>query len=184
MARSCSPRVTWTIPEQERELIEAFRRELDAGMWAAVPTEHARRAPPGRARQELRRGAARRRARDLLPARRRRRALQPLSADGRSRSGTAAVVLVVLVWELARPTAMRALARARERVAPSAASERGRRGYDPGRERRAEQRARELLRSCVVGARVGDVQRARADPASTGPVAAPRPRGRAPPTRT
>jgi hypothetical protein len=27
------------VPEQERELIEAFRRELDAGMWAAVPTE-------------------------------------------------------------------------------------------------------------------------------------------------
>jgi hypothetical protein len=27
------------LPEQERELIEAFRRELDAGMWAAVPTE-------------------------------------------------------------------------------------------------------------------------------------------------
>ena len=27
------------MPEQERELIEAFRRELDAGMWAAVPTE-------------------------------------------------------------------------------------------------------------------------------------------------
>jgi hypothetical protein len=26
-------------PEQERELIEAFRRELDAGMWAAVPSE-------------------------------------------------------------------------------------------------------------------------------------------------
>jgi hypothetical protein len=29
------------VPEQERELIEAFRRELDAGMWAAVPTESA-----------------------------------------------------------------------------------------------------------------------------------------------
>jgi hypothetical protein len=28
-------------PEQERELIEAFRRELDSGMWAAVPTESA-----------------------------------------------------------------------------------------------------------------------------------------------
>jgi hypothetical protein len=28
-------------PEQERELIEAFRRELDSGMWAAVPTETA-----------------------------------------------------------------------------------------------------------------------------------------------
>ncbi len=27
------------VPEQERELIEAFRRELDAGMWAAVPTQ-------------------------------------------------------------------------------------------------------------------------------------------------
>jgi hypothetical protein len=27
------------IPEQEAELIEAFRRELDAGMWAAVPTK-------------------------------------------------------------------------------------------------------------------------------------------------
>jgi hypothetical protein len=27
------------VPEQAAELIEAFRRELDAGMWAAVPTE-------------------------------------------------------------------------------------------------------------------------------------------------
>lgn len=27
------------VPAQERELIEAFRRELDAGMWAAVPTQ-------------------------------------------------------------------------------------------------------------------------------------------------
>jgi len=27
------------VAEEERELIEAFRRELDAGMWAAVPTE-------------------------------------------------------------------------------------------------------------------------------------------------
>lgn len=26
------------VPEQERELIEAFRAQLDAGMWAAVPT--------------------------------------------------------------------------------------------------------------------------------------------------
>jgi hypothetical protein len=61
--------------------------------------------------------------------------------------GTAAVVLVVLLWELARPTAMRTLRGARESL--------GRRrnlatiGYDPGRERRAEQRARELLCSCV-----------------------------------
>jgi len=27
------------VAEDERRLIEAFRRELDSGMWAAVPTE-------------------------------------------------------------------------------------------------------------------------------------------------
>jgi len=61
--------------------------------------------------------------------------------------GTATVVLVVLLWELARPTVMGTLSRARKAFA-----ERDREtgaGYDPGRERRAEQRARELLRSCV-----------------------------------
>ncbi len=26
------------VPEQEQELIDAFRRQLDEGMWAAVPT--------------------------------------------------------------------------------------------------------------------------------------------------
>jgi hypothetical protein len=26
------------VPEQEQELVEAFRAQLDAGMWAAVPT--------------------------------------------------------------------------------------------------------------------------------------------------
>lgn len=29
------------LPEQERELIEAFRAQLDEGMWAAVPTSRA-----------------------------------------------------------------------------------------------------------------------------------------------
>lgn len=61
---------------------------------------------------------------------------------------TAGIVLVVLVWELARPTVLRTLAHARSawraRRVPRALG-----GYDPGRERRAEQRARELLRSCV-----------------------------------
>ena len=37
------------VPEQEAELIEAFRRELDAGMWAAVPT----RSSAGRREAEL-----------------------------------------------------------------------------------------------------------------------------------
>jgi hypothetical protein len=62
--------------------------------------------------------------------------------------GTAAVVLVVLVWELVRPSLKRFVVRRRELWAA-----RRRRaltlGYDPGRERRAEQRARALLRSCV-----------------------------------
>jgi hypothetical protein len=62
--------------------------------------------------------------------------------------GTAAVVLVVLLWELARPTLKRTLARV---GLLWQAHRRGREpaGYDPGRERRAEQRARALLRSCV-----------------------------------
>jgi hypothetical protein len=37
------------VPEQERELIEAFRRQLDLGMWAAVPTT----ASGGRREAEL-----------------------------------------------------------------------------------------------------------------------------------
>jgi hypothetical protein len=62
--------------------------------------------------------------------------------------GTAAVVLVVLLWELARPHLKTLLLRARELAAarrrgPAALA------YDPGRERRAEQRARTLLQSCV-----------------------------------
>ncbi len=62
--------------------------------------------------------------------------------------GTAAIVLVVLLWELNRPGLEGAVRRlrtsweSRRRGAAPA-------GYDPGRERRAEQRARTLLRSCV-----------------------------------
>jgi len=62
--------------------------------------------------------------------------------------GTAAVVLVVLLWELVRPVLARSLARARARWSKRASAS-PLDGYDPGRERRAEQRARELLRSCV-----------------------------------
>jgi hypothetical protein len=35
------------VREDERELIAEFRRQLDEGMWAAVPTER-----PGSARRE------------------------------------------------------------------------------------------------------------------------------------
>jgi hypothetical protein len=66
--------------------------------------------------------------------------------------GTAALVLVALLCELCRPRATAAtrslLARAR---AWRLARARGpaQTGYDPGRELRAEHRARELLRSCI-----------------------------------
>jgi hypothetical protein len=72
---------------------------------------------------------------------------------------TAALVLSALVWELSRAHLAAAFARARARVrgrgifpldAHGWASDRTHEpDYDPGRERRAEQRARELLRSCV-----------------------------------
>jgi hypothetical protein len=62
--------------------------------------------------------------------------------------GTAAVVLVVLLWELARPSLKRTLAHARQ-LWSARANAGTLAGYDPGRERRAEQRARALLRSCV-----------------------------------
>ena len=58
-----------------------------------------------------------------------------------------AIVVLALLWEVSLPwldrrlDARRALKEARRRGDPG--------GYDPGRERRAEQRARELLRSCV-----------------------------------
>jgi hypothetical protein len=62
--------------------------------------------------------------------------------------GTTALVLLVLLWELARPGLTRALARRRMRSAERerAATEIG---YDRGRELRAEQRARTLLASCI-----------------------------------
>ena len=62
--------------------------------------------------------------------------------------GTGAVVLVVLLWELVRPRLERTLARVKKMWALRDADAQAA-GYDPGRERRAEQRARALLRSCV-----------------------------------
>src|SRR4051812_25521532 len=55
------------------------------------------------------------------------------------------VVIVALLWDLLLPPVREAVQRhrARRAIVPSTA-------YDPGRERRAEQRARELLRSGVT----------------------------------
>jgi hypothetical protein len=54
------------------------------------------------------------------------------------------VVIVALLWDLVLPSLKEAVERyrARRAIIPGAS-------YDPGRERRAEQRARQLLKSCV-----------------------------------
>jgi hypothetical protein len=59
---------------------------------------------------------------------------------------TGAVVLVVLLWEMIGPTLKGTIARGRLVWSRRSATPRS---YDPGRERRAEQRARTLLRSCI-----------------------------------
>ncbi len=58
--------------------------------------------------------------------------------------GAAAIVVLALLAEVLLPRIDEALERRRARRARPAGY-----AYDPGRERRAEQRARELLRSCV-----------------------------------
>ena len=55
------------------------------------------------------------------------------------------IVVLVLLWEVGWPAASERIARWRAGRARVTEIE----GYDPGRERRAEQRARMLLRSCV-----------------------------------
>jgi hypothetical protein len=69
--------------------------------------------------------------------------LLPLSA--------AAIVATVLLWELALPRLRGSLSRFGGELATHRRERHaiGQYGYDPGRELRAEQRARELLRSCV-----------------------------------
>jgi hypothetical protein len=59
-----------------------------------------------------------------------------------------AIVVLALLWEVLHPWAARKLDIFRANRARRADGD-GLPGYDPGRERRAEQRARELLKSCV-----------------------------------
>jgi hypothetical protein len=59
-----------------------------------------------------------------------------------------AIVIIALLWEVMLPHIDRRRESARARREARAAGQ-GIAAYDPGRERRAEQRARELLRSCV-----------------------------------
>src|SRR4051794_29816506 len=58
--------------------------------------------------------------------------------------GATAIVVFVLLWEVTHPRITEAFERHRARRARIPVD-----AYDPGRERRAEQRARALLKSCV-----------------------------------
>ena len=58
--------------------------------------------------------------------------------------GATLIVIIALMWEVAWPTVAEHIARWRARRARVPEPD-----FDPGRERRAEQRARQLLRSCV-----------------------------------
>src|SRR3954452_14103027 len=60
-----------------------------------------------------------------------------------------AIVVMALLWEVAMPKITAAVDRHRARRARVGGRDGIGHGYDPGRERRAEQRARSLLRSCV-----------------------------------
>ena len=60
-----------------------------------------------------------------------------------------AIVVVALLWEVAMPKITAAVDRHRARRARVGGRDGIGHGYDPGRERRAEQRARSRLRSCV-----------------------------------
>jgi hypothetical protein len=62
-----------------------------------------------------------------------------------------AIVVIALLFEISLPWMDRRADRRRELRAARRRAGAGHEFYDPGRERRAEQRARELLRSCVNG---------------------------------
>ena len=102
------------VPEQERELIEAFRAQLDAGMWAAVPT-----APRGGRREaELVRSF------EEVPRDAERVIFFPRAAGGALAGravllalGACAIVVLALLWEVSR----------RRRSAPGARAGRPRR---------------------------------------------------------
>ena len=60
-----------------------------------------------------------------------------------------ALVLLALLWDLLAPRVHAAVRGLRALAARAGAARSAQIGYDPGRELRAEQRARTLLRSCV-----------------------------------
>src|SRR6478752_2128716 len=120
------------VAEEEELLVQEFRRQLEEGMWAAVPERSTagRRATPTASSSS-----------HALPA-----APEPGNHDQDDTMLLASiaigVVIVALLWDLVLPSLKEAVERHRARRALIPGS-----AYDPGRERRAEQRARQLLQS-------------------------------------
>ena len=145
------------VAEDEERLVEEFRRQLDLGMWAAVPTTAGGGPPRGAHGHELRRRPARRRARHLLPARRRRRLSRAgeASRDMALALGATAIVIVALLWDLVRPGRRRGAGRAAAPAAPRVPT----RGLRPGP--RAPRRAARPPAPALLRQRrgVGDVPR-------------------------
>ena len=137
------------LSEDEERLIEEFRRQLDSGMWAAVPIDRGSTRAAARRSwckdfAEIPRGAERV---DLLPARRGRLD----RSTGRCRRSRSVVAGARGAGARA-PISRRGERRASLARRPRRAAARGRRRaqrIDPGTERRAERRARALLRSIV-----------------------------------
>ena len=133
------------VAEEEELLVQEFRRQLEEGMWAAVPersTAGRREARMVRAFEDVPRDAER----VIFFPRAAGGALSPRGAPSTMLLASIAigVVIVALLWDLVLPSLKEAVERHRARRALIPGS-----AYDPGRERRAEQRARQLLQSCV-----------------------------------
>ena len=147
------------VAEDEQRLVEEFRRQLEQGMWAAIPVETADRSARGRDGARVRGHPARRRPRHLLPARRGRGAVstggdrRPLRhRDRRPRAALGGHAAVHRPPPGAPPRPQgRACRRRGRRVRPRPRAPR----------RAARPRAAEVVRE---RGGVGDVPRPRADP--------------------
>ena len=127
------------LADDEMRLVEEFRRQLDAGLWAAVPSQRSRRPASRPDGPLVRRRPPGRRPCDLLPAR-----------CGRAlRSSHCWRSWPRRSWPSRCSLRSCSPRRGADLPSPCPPPHGPVMPYDPGRERRAELRARALLRSCV-----------------------------------
>src|SRR3954468_2872700 len=142
MARSCSPRA---IPRSPPRSASSSRRSAPSSTRGSGPRSRPRRRGDGAKRRSCGPSRRSRATPSASSSSRPRPAAGSVSSMLLALSATA-IVVVALLWEVAWPKVTEAYERHRARrvrVADPA------HGYYPCRERRAEQKARALLRSCV-----------------------------------